>query len=245
MLQKSMLISILIHLLIGVVIFALIEMVEKTKRPKMLSLVLHAYAAPLQKEAELVKPKSEPKQKVVPKPKVKPKPTPTPTPKPKPKPKSKPKPKATIKPLPKKVAVPIVEKSRVAEPLEEIILEDVNNSALPIMQKVEQSEPKVTTAQRENIESRYLQTIFESIQKLKKYPRHARKLGQSGVVKVSFDILEDGTITEVFVSEESGFGMLDAAAKKILTNLVKVAPIPKELNRKSMQIVLPIEYRLE
>lgn len=196
---------------------------------------------------------SKPKASLAPKPQVKPKP------KPKPKPKLKPKPKPIVKPVVKKIKAPVIQKKQIIEPREEIVIQDVNTS-LHVSKNISNRESKsqkslshvaqvshvaqYTGEQKENIKMEYLQTISQSIAKLKKYPRNARKLGQTGVVKVSFKILSDGTITEVAISDKSGFGMLDKAAKKILLRLAKVAPIPKELKEKSMRVVLPVEYRL-
>lgn len=220
------------------------ESIEETPARKTMPITLVALATTPKVEA---KPSKAMEKKEVSKPKPQ-----------KPKPKSK-KPivKEFKKPKPQKVkkllkpTTQVVETTPLvqSEPLvKQESVETSNELETPLREPVavaQQSEPQTSSAEKINIKNEYLKAIYQEIARLKVYPRNARKLGQSGVVKVSFKILADGTITDVSLKEKSGFRMLDKAAKKILINLAKVATIPKELNQQSINIDIPIEYKLE
>ena len=147
-----------------------------------------------------------------------------------------PKPKPVVQ-KPKPTPKPIVQKP-LPLPKPEVKQEPVKPQ--PKQQKVQQ-DPVVTA----NIQNKYLSYIYQSIDKLKKYPKNAKRLGQTGVVKITFTVMADGTIADISVDKASGFLILDDAAKKILTTLTKVNPIPKELKKESLTITLPVSYSIE
>ena len=96
----------------------------------------------------------------------------------------------------------------------------------------------------QRIKHNYFDYLYEMINSHKVYPMIARKLEQTGVVKVGFLLLNDGEILHVKIVKSSGFIFLDNAAKEILVQLHKIKPIPKVLSRKPLQIVVPIDYTL-
>ncbi len=96
----------------------------------------------------------------------------------------------------------------------------------------------------QRIKHNYFDYLYEMINSHKVYPVIARKLEQTGVVKVGFLLLNDGEILHVKIVKSSGFTFLDNAAKEILMHLHKIKPIPKALSRKPLQIVIPIDYAL-
>lgn len=245
MLTKSIAISTLLHLIIGVFVVYSVETLSTSPQAKVMPITIVALASTPKTEPRPPKPvqKKEIQKKLLkPKPKVK---------KPKPKPVVKPVEKPIVKKIeesPKPVAKKIQSSTAVkAEPVvkpESEPVENASESIEPVV--VEQtSEPEISSSERKNIKNDYLRSIYQSIATLKVYPRNARKLRQSGTVQVTFTVLADGTITNILLSDTSGFRILDNAAKQILETLAKVAAIPKELNEESMTIALPLEYKLE
>ncbi len=76
------------------------------------------------------------------------------------------------------------------------------------------------------------------------YPAVARRLGQTGVVTVAFKLLQDGTITNVRIENSSGNTRLDGAALEAVKKVGKYKAIPSELNSKTMDLTVPINFQL-
>jgi len=72
-----------------------------------------------------------------------------------------------------------------------------------------------------------------------RYPRHARRMGWSGAVHVSFIIEESGSVSDIRVVRSSQVGMLDEEA---LDSVRRSAPFPRPPVR--ARIVIPVEYIL-
>ena len=179
---------------------------------------------------------SVPQKPQPPQPKEMPKPIQKPLIKPVVKPIETPKPTQQVipKPLPKPVEQPIVKK-------QEVVKEQPK-----VEQKVVQKTvPQTPTVDTKKVQNAYLAYVHQSAERLKTYPKNAKRLNQEGEVIVHFVILSDGTITDISLQKSSGFGMLDEAAVKLITTLAKLKPIPKELSMDKYDITLPIDYSLE
>ncbi len=72
-----------------------------------------------------------------------------------------------------------------------------------------------------------------------RYPRHARRMGWSGAVQVSFIIEEHGGVSEVRIVRGSQVGMLDDEA---LDSVKRSAPFPRPPVR--ARIIIPVEFVL-
>ena len=171
---------------------------------------------------------------IPPKPKVEPiilppDPIPEPIVKPKPKPKKKPKRKKKVK-KPKKVE-PVV----VPEP--EPIIEEVVQEPI-----IDQVIAPVVTVDTSSIKDQYTSEIRRQIRKHLFYPKMAKRLRIQGVVQVAFRVLADGTITDIRVLNNPK-KLLGKGAKKTLKAL-SLRPIPTELNEQTMDINIPIEFKL-
>lgn len=81
--------------------------------------------------------------------------------------------------------------------------------------------------------------IRDQIMSRLSYPAIARKKGWSGRVKLSFRIIEDGTVEAITVVASSGFPILDRQA---VATVNKVAPFPRPPER--ADITIPITYAL-
>lgn len=166
---------------------------------------------------------------------------------------SKPTPKKIIESMPTPVSKPI-EAAQMPIPLPKPIEVATPTTILPpravevatpapLQKKVSQA-PQYSVSETKEAKNEYLAHIRQTIDERKIYPKNAKKLGQTGTAEVTFTILSDGTITAISLSGSSGFALLDNAALQILTQLVKVKPIPKELTKTSWEITIPIEYIL-
>jgi periplasmic protein TonB len=103
---------------------------------------------------------------------------------------------------------------------------------------------QTNTAQIENIEAAYLSLIRSAIEKNKTYPKVAKRLNQTGKVYVTFLVTKDGAIKNCRINKSSNFESLDEASMEILMKIVSFEAIPKELNKDSWEITVPIVYQI-
>lgn len=229
MMKKSFALSIALHVSVMAGMLFWMLHYKEPQKPKVVPVTIVTVAQPQKPQSPQPKvehkepPKPIEKPVVVPVPKVVAKPVMTP----------KPTEQVVPKPLPKPLEQPIVK--------QEVVKEQPK-----VEQKVVQKPaPQTPTVDTKKVQNAYLAYVHQSAEKLKTYPKNAKRLGQEGVAYVHFVILADGTITNISLQKSSGFGLLDDATVKIITTLAKVKPIPKELNQERYDIVLPINYSLE
>ena len=76
------------------------------------------------------------------------------------------------------------------------------------------------------------------------YPRLAIRRGWSGEVQLSLRIEADGKLSHVRILKGSGFGLLDKAAMSSIDNVDILPSANALLNGNSLELILPVEYRL-
>jgi len=94
------------------------------------------------------------------------------------------------------------------------------------------------------IKSNYLAELAREIERRKVFPREAMEKNQSGTVKIFFTIMKDGTITGIDFKERSLYPLLDIATVRLLSELGRFKPLPKELKQTSLGVALAVEYSL-
>lgn len=90
----------------------------------------------------------------------------------------------------------------------------------------------------------YLAAIQARLARLKVYPRSAQIAREEGVVRVRFIVAADGSVLDWRVVDSSGFDSLDRAAEAMIERASPLPPIPPELGRDRMEIVLPVRFAL-
>ena len=93
----------------------------------------------------------------------------------------------------------------------------------------------------------YLSLVRRIIEGNKRYPRRARRLGWQGAVRVSFTVLEDGTITGIELEEPCRYGDLNRAAIKTVQQSSPLPAPPKEIGREAgapLRIGTTIRFQL-
>jgi protein TonB len=81
--------------------------------------------------------------------------------------------------------------------------------------------------------------IRDTVMRRLTYPDHARRMGWSGKVLLSFIVFEDGTVHSVKTLRGSGFPLLDSGAVEAV---LRAAPFPRPPLR--VEVILPVSYRL-
>jgi len=92
---------------------------------------------------------------------------------------------------------------------------------------------------------RYLKKLKRLFERYKVYPEDAKAMGQEGIVVVSFIIQSDGRLTNVRITMECLYSKLNNAGYQIAKRIGRIDPIPKELNKKSWAIEVPVEYEIK
>ncbi len=236
MMKKSFAFSIALHVSIAAGMLFWMLHYKEPQKPKVVPVTIITVVQP--QKPQPPQPKVE--QKEPPKPIEKPVVVPMPnviT-----KPVTKPTEQVVPKALPKPVEQPIVKQQEAVKEQAK-----VEQKVEPrVEQKIVQKQaPQAPTVDTKKVQNAYLAYVRQNAEKLKTYPKNAKRLSQTGVAYVHFIILADGTITQISLQKSSGFALLDDAAVKIITALAKVKPIPKELNQEKYDILLPIDYSLE
>ena len=101
------------------------------------------------------------------------------------------------------------------------------------------------TQRRDQATQAYIQKLLTLIEQNKFYPRRARRKDQEGLVMIRFDINNDGAIMNVRLKESSGINRLDESALSVISGLVAFDPLPSVLGVASLDLTVPMEYRLQ
>jgi protein TonB len=75
------------------------------------------------------------------------------------------------------------------------------------------------------------------------YPRRARKMKQTGVVKVKVHISADGEFHHVHLEEGCNHHILNKAAVDLIKKLGRFKPLPEPFNE-GLDFVIPIQYKI-
>jgi len=90
----------------------------------------------------------------------------------------------------------------------------------------------------------YAGTLAAWLNKHKRYPRRARKLGQQGTTKVRFTINRDGRLLSFRILASSGHDLLDQEVREMLRRASPMPAIPKAIARAELTVTVPISFTL-
>jgi len=93
---------------------------------------------------------------------------------------------------------------------------------------------------QENYEEENLGRIRAILAERLKYPKNALRLKQQGEVSVTFTLGANRDVSQITITQSSGFELLDDAARNLIENSVSEFPKPS----KSVRITVPIAYKL-
>lgn len=90
----------------------------------------------------------------------------------------------------------------------------------------------------------YYSVLMAHLQRKKRYPSEARQARQQGIVTVRFTVNRDGAVTASSIKRSSGHDLLDQATLDLMQRVSPLPPIPRDMQRDSLTIALPIDYAL-
>ncbi|WII73861.1 TonB family protein [Bdellovibrio sp. 22V] len=93
-------------------------------------------------------------------------------------------------------------------------------------------------------EERYLYEIKKLLERRKRYPVMAKKMGQTGKVTMRFTLAADGSLVTSEVVEKTPYDSLNQAAHDLVKGIHGMKPFPQEIQRTTWVITVPIEYVL-
>ena len=114
----------------------------------------------------------------------------------------------------------------------------------PVKPKITQARNKVKVNKSKEAEKAYRRKLNRLIAQKKTYPRKAKRMGQQGVVRVSFTVLANGKIKNIRIGKSSGSSSLDKATKKLIKKISGLLPFSKSIQRKQWQFHINIKYKL-
>ncbi len=85
--------------------------------------------------------------------------------------------------------------------------------------------------------------ILSSIERAKRYPRIASRMGLEGTVEISFLLTREGEAVDVEVVESSGYAVLDQGGSRAVRE-ASFPPIPDHFSRDSMRYTVSIRFSL-
>jgi TonB family protein len=91
----------------------------------------------------------------------------------------------------------------------------------------------------------YKAKIRKKLERNKKYPPSARSRKITGIVKVSFVIIRDGSIHSPKLVESSGEQILDDEAITLLSRVSPLPPIPESITGENLQLTVPIQFSIK
>lgn len=90
----------------------------------------------------------------------------------------------------------------------------------------------------------YLFGLRSYIDERKIYPSMSRRMGETGKVLVTLDVLRNGTIQDVKIKSGSKYSRLNEAALKTVSEVKKYKPLPDSISQEKISVVVPIEFTL-
>ncbi len=100
------------------------------------------------------------------------------------------------------------------------------------------------TQERPDGKSKALGAILDALNRHKRYPKQARRIGAEGMVQLLVTISADGKVSACSLGKGSGFGVLDTATERLGEKLVGL-DIPSVRGGKGFQVLVPVRYSLK
>lgn len=113
---------------------------------------------------------------------------------------------------------------------------------VPPLAKAPAAAPVVDNRAAEAAYRRRMQSLIDA---RKQYPHLAEKAEIEGSVMIAFTVLANGSISGTRVSKSSGNQWLDNGALQAVMSASGVLPLPPELHKSQLPLVIVLNYRLE
>ncbi|WP_440225021.1 energy transducer TonB family protein [Dokdonella sp. MW10] len=102
----------------------------------------------------------------------------------------------------------------------------------------------VDDATRRHAESTWQSTLLGHLEHHRRYPHLAQRRREEGVAYVRFRVDRSGRVLAASLEHGSGVEVLDEEALEVLERAQPVPPPPRELAGDSVEVVVPVHFRL-
>ena len=109
----------------------------------------------------------------------------------------------------------------------------------------EEGAPRLSAEEARGLQRGYYNSLNALMRRARDYPRAARRQGLEGVVLVELVVDAAGRLVSSRVVRSSGHEVLDEAALADVRRLERLPEPPRALNRRSLKLHIPFEYRLQ
>jgi protein TonB len=92
--------------------------------------------------------------------------------------------------------------------------------------------------------SAYIAMIQKQLNRYKKYPSVAKAKRQEGVSMIGFKVNRQGTISDIRLIRSSGFQELDEETLALLRRISSFPPLPPEVERERLDLIVPVKFSL-
>lgn len=148
----------------------------------------------------------------------------------------KPQPVARQSQKPVPLSAPVGEKADVSPAGTGTAVSSVGTSLSPA--------PVAGTQERPDDKSKALGAILDVLNRYKRYPKQARRIGAEGTVQLLVTISPEGKVSACQLGKGSGFGALDAATERLGEKLMGL-DVPSARGGKGFQVLVPVRYSLK
>lgn len=158
--------------------------------------------------------------------------------------KKKPVKKRVIK---QKVKPKHIEKKEVKKEIKETKEKIIKEQTKPIKQiqlKTSINQEKIKKEQ-DRLKNQYLHALRAKINENKHYPKISKRLKEQGVATISFRVLKTGNFINIKVLKTSSKKRLDKAALEAISDTNYFMPFDKKIKASYMDIIIPIEFKLQ
>lgn len=90
----------------------------------------------------------------------------------------------------------------------------------------------------------YIAELKYDLEKRKKYPVMAKKMGHTGRVTIQFEINRRGEIIHSEILEPAAHASLNDSVQKLLLETKNFKQLPDEIQRTTWKFILPVEFKL-
>jgi protein TonB len=143
-------------------------------------------------------------------------------------------------PLPPPPKPQMLERPRLTTQIPQIVIaQDTPTNAITITRPVPPPPPAPSKAA-----DTYFSRVMAHLARLKRYPDSARSRREEGTVYLRFVADRVGQVLSFSIERSSGIQALDAEVRALIARAQPLPPIPDELKREHVEMVLPVEFSL-
>jgi len=93
-----------------------------------------------------------------------------------------------------------------------------------------------------DLRARYMAELRAWLEKHKRYPRVAQRQRSEGTALLAFVMSPDGRVLSYEVRKSSGHAVLDDEVRAMIERAAPLPPIPPELERGQLEVVVPVKF---